>query len=77
MSEAPVGVWAWAGLVVLVAVYVVAWEIYLWRSGHELLTTEFKEALRHPVWGAVTVFIVAGGIGAFLWHMFNARGGPQ
>jgi hypothetical protein len=48
-------------------------DLFLRWSGHEYLTTEFREGLRQPVWGPFLAFMVAGTIAAFLWHMYSTR----
>jgi hypothetical protein len=49
-------------------------DLWLYYTGHELLTTEFREGLRQPVWGPFLAFMVAGTVAAFTWHMYSTRG---
>ena len=69
MDEAPVGVWLWLVLLVTVNGLWIAMDLWLHAHGHELLTTEFKEGLRHPLWGPVLAFLTAGTVAAFIYHM--------
>jgi hypothetical protein len=55
--------WAWISM-----------DLWLYYTGHELLTTEFREGLRQPVWGPFLAFMVAGTVAAFTWHMYSTRG---
>jgi hypothetical protein len=71
-SEAPVGVWLWLVLIVVVNALWISMDVWLGRHGYEALTTELREGLRHQVWGP----LIAGGIAftatAFVFHMFLA-----
>lgn len=73
VSEAPVGVWIWLGMAVLFNVIWISADVWLYRHGYELLTTEFKEGLRDPFWAAVIYFVTFGSIAAFLGHMWSTR----
>ena len=71
VSEAPVGVWLWLVLLVIVNATWIAMDVYLYKSGHEMLTTEFKEGLKNPVGGPLLAFATAGTFAAFVWHMLK------
>lgn len=75
VSEAPVGVWLWLVLVVVVNATWIGMDLWLRAHHYEYLTTEFREGLRHPLWGPLIVGLLAFTIGAFVWHMFT--GNPQ
>jgi hypothetical protein len=73
-DESHIGIWLW----LLEIAFINAWipiDLWLRLHNHEYLTTEFKEGLRHPVWGPVLCFLVAGSVAAFVWHMWNQRDG--
>jgi hypothetical protein len=74
-DESNIGVWAWIGLIILINVYWIGWDLWLPRHGHEFLTTEFKEGLKNPLYGALIAFTLGGTVFAFLWHMYNTRDG--
>ena len=71
MEKAPIGVWLWLVLLVEVNATWVSMDLWLHKHGYELLTTEFKEGLRHQLGGPVIAFLTAGTIAAFLWHMLT------
>jgi hypothetical protein len=70
MDESNVGIWLWGVLLVIVNATWIGMDIWLRRNGHEFLTTEFREGLKHPLWGPVLAFATAGTVAAFVWHMF-------
>lgn len=74
-DESPIGIWLWLALLAIIIAYVVGADLWLYYHGHELLTTEFKEGLRHPAWGPILIFLTTGTVAAFLWHMLNTRDG--
>ncbi len=69
VDEAPIGVWLWLVLIVGVNAGWIAMDVWLSRSGHEMLTTEFREGLQHPLWGPVLYFVTFGTVAAFVAHM--------
>jgi hypothetical protein len=70
INEAPVGVWMWLVIVVLFNAIWIGMDFWLHAHGYELLTTEFKEGLRHPLWGPLLAFATFGTAAAFVFHMF-------
>jgi hypothetical protein len=72
-EKAPVGVWLWLVLVIEVNASWIAMDVWLNTHGYEMLTTEFKEGLRHPIGGPLIAFATAGTVAAFLWHMLSAK----
>ncbi|MDQ1391803.1 MAG: hypothetical protein QOF30_780 [Acidimicrobiaceae bacterium] len=76
IDESNIGIWLWIVLILGIVATVVVMDLWLHRHGHEYLTTEFKEGLRSPVWGAVLVFLTAGTISALVWHFFSTPGKP-
>ena len=59
-DESPIGVWLWLVLLVVINATWIGFDVWLNAHGHELLTTEFKEGIAHPLWGPVLAFAVAG-----------------
>ena len=77
-DESPIGVWFWLVLIVEVNATWIGMDLWLRTHNHEYLTTEFREGLRHPVWGPVLCFLLFGTVAALVWHFFNTReGGAQ
>lgn len=72
-DESPIGVWLWLVLIAIINGSWISMDIWLGRHHHEYLTTEFKEGLRHPLWGPIIVGFLAFTVAAFCWHMFNTR----
>lgn len=73
IDESPIGVWLWLSLIVGINVAWISMDVWLHRHGHEYLTTEFREGLRHPVWGPIIVMLLGATISLFLWHMFSGK----
>lgn len=71
-SEAPVGVWLWLVLIVVVNALWIGMDVWLKAHGYEYLTDEFREGLRHPLWGPLITGLVAFTIFAFVAHMWWA-----
>lgn len=74
VDESSVGHWLWLWLVVQTNATWIAMDVWLRKHHHEYLTTEFREGLRNPLLGPVLVFLTAGTMAAFLWHMFIDKG---
>jgi hypothetical protein len=72
-DESNIGIWLWLALFIIVNATWIGMDLFLRWSGHEYLTTEFREGLRQPVWGPFLAFMVAGTIAAFLWDMYSTR----
>lgn len=72
-DESRIGVWLWLVLLVEINATWIGMDLWLRHKRHEYLTTEFREGLKHPVWGPVLCFLVAGTVAAFVWHMWNTR----
>jgi len=70
MDESNIGVWLWVVLLVIVNGTWISMDLWLRANGHELLTTEFREGLAHPLWGPVLFFLTFGTVAAFVAHMF-------
>ena len=67
--------WAWLFLTAGIAVYVAAFDIWAHLTGHQMMTTQFRDWLFDPVTGP---FIAAGWVGAFTgltYHWFLRKGG--
>jgi hypothetical protein len=74
-DEAPVGVWLWVALIVLINAFWIGCDLWLRAHNHEFLTTEFKEGLRNTYYGPLILFLLCGSVGAFVWHMFTSPRG--
>lgn len=72
MDESPIGIYFWFILIFVVNALWISMDVWLHLHGHELLTTEFREGLRHPLWGPVLAFLTAGTVAAFVYHMASA-----
>jgi hypothetical protein len=72
-DESNIGIWLWFALLVGTNVAWISMDLWLHYNGHELLTSEFKEGLKAPVWGPFLAFMVAGTVAAFIWHMLASR----
>jgi hypothetical protein len=72
--ESPAGIVCWLIEIVLINAWI-PMDLWLGRTHQEYMTTEFKEGLAHPFYGAIIVFLLFGSIAAFIWHMFTARQG--
>lgn len=72
MDESNLGIWLWAVLLIIVNVTWIGMDLYLHARGHELLTTEFREGLKDPLWGPMLAFATAGTFSAFVYHMLTA-----
>lgn len=70
-DESPIGIYLWFVLIALISGEWIGMDIWLHSNGHEMLTTEFREGLAHPLWGPVLAFAVTGTISAFVWHMLH------
>jgi hypothetical protein len=77
MKETPIGVWLWLVLVVEVNATWIGMDLWLRRNGYEYLTTEFREGLRHGLWGPVITGLVAFTVAAFTAHMWLSSGGGK
>jgi hypothetical protein len=69
-DESNIGIWLWFVLLAEIVLTVVAMDVWLVHKGHEMLTTEFREGLKDPVWGVVLAAASAAVIGAAVWHFF-------
>lgn len=73
-DESAIGVWFWLfGIIIGFNIIWVGMDVWLRMNNHEYLTTEFREGLRHPVWGPIIMGLVAFTIAAFLTHMFTTN----
>jgi hypothetical protein len=72
-DESPIGIYFWLILIAIINVTWIGMDVWLYRNGHEMLTTEFKEGLQSKWFGPLLCFLVAGTIAAFCWHMWNTR----
>lgn len=72
-DDSNAGVWLWLVLIVVVNALWVGMDVWLYRNGHELLTTEFREGLAHPLYGPVLCFLTAGSVAAFFSHMWSNK----
>ena len=72
-DESNIGVWLWLVLIVVVNALWIGMDLWLHANGHEYLTDEFREGLRHPLYGPILCFLVAGTVAAFTWHMWIGR----
>lgn len=70
-DESPIGVYLWGALIIIVNAAWIGMDLWLRANGHEYLTTEFKEGLKHPLWGPILCFATAGTVAAFAWHMWS------
>jgi len=62
--------WAWLIIVSMIVIYVVCFDVWAAKTGHKLMTTQFRLWLFDPVTGP---FIAAGWIGAWVgltYHWF-------
>lgn len=73
-DESPIGIYLWFVLLVLWNAMWICADLWLKANHHEFLTTEFREGLKHPLWGPVLAFATAGTVAAFVWHMFIDKG---
>lgn len=74
-DESNIGIWLWLFMLADFAVTIIVIDVWLYKNGHEMLTTEFKEGLKHPAWGAVLAGVTGAVVCAFAWHMWNTRDG--
>ena len=63
------GIWAWVIQILLIFAWI-PMDLWLGKNGYEYMTTEFKEGLKDPLTGVLLVFFTAGGVAAFIWHMW-------
>ena len=72
-DEAPVGVYLWLVLIVVVNALWIGMDLWLRAHHHEFLTTEFREGLKNPLLGPLLAFLTAGTVAAFVWHFFLSK----
>jgi len=72
-DESSIGIWFWLVLILVVNALWIGMDVWLYRNGHEMLTTEFREGLQHPAWGPLLAFLTAGTVAAFAWHMLSDK----
>lgn len=72
-GERPVGVWLWLVLIATVNAEWIGMDLWLRAHGYEFLTTEFREGLRHQLWGPIISGLVAFTVVAFVVHMWTSR----
>jgi len=66
---------AWVGLVTVIVCYVVAYDVWAWRSGHRMMTTQFRDWLAQPVAGPIVMGLWGGVFIALTFHfLVRARG---
>jgi hypothetical protein len=73
-DESNIGIWFWLVLIIEVNATWILMDLWLRAHHHEFLTTEFREGLRNELWGPIVVGLMCFTVGAFVWHMFTARG---
>lgn len=61
-------VFAWAGLVVLVFVYVLSYDLWAHYTGHLTMTAQFQRWLHEPVWGPIMAGIYVAIPVGLAWH---------
>lgn len=62
---------AWVGLIILVNIYWIGYDVWARLSNKEYMTTEFKEGLHNTLYGPLIMGLVAFTVIAFLTHMLN------
>lgn len=72
-SEKPLGVIAWAILLVGILVFVVVADIWLHHKGFEYMTTEFKEGLDNPIYGPILTALWFGTFIGLTFHFYLSR----
>lgn len=78
-DESNIGLWLWAGLLLVVNAYWISADLWLHKHHHEMLTDEFREGLANPFWGPLLAFLTFGTVASFVFHMYIAKspGGTQ
>jgi hypothetical protein len=69
-DESLAGIWFWVGLLTGVIAYVAAADLWLHAHHHELMTSEFREGLAHPVFGPVLAGLWFAVFIGFTYHFF-------
>ena len=64
---------AWVGIVVVIASYVTAYDLWAHFTGHRLMTTQFRDWLAQPVAGPIVMGLWGGSFVALSFH-FLVRG---
>ena len=65
---------AWLVLLLSIIVYVVIYDVWAFRSGHLMMTTQFRNWLSDPVAGPITVGLWLGIWGGLTAHLFLRSG---
>lgn len=66
---------AWIGIIVLIASYVTAYDLWAWKTGHRLMTTQFRDWLSQAVAGPIVMGLWGGAFIALTIHfVVRARG---
>lgn len=74
-DESNIGIYLWLFMLADFAITIIVIDVWLYKNGHEMLTTEFKEGLRNPWLGWLLAGVTGGVVCAFAWHMWNTRDG--
>lgn len=59
---------AWIGIAVLIISYATAYDLWAWKTGHKMMTTQFRDWLAHPVSGPVVMGLWGGVFIALSFH---------
>lgn len=69
------GALAWAVLVAFITVYVAVYDVWAWKSGHLMMTTQFRRWLHETVAGPVIAGLWIGVFVALSYHfLVKGRG---
>lgn len=69
-DEKPYGIILWAALILFIFLFVLVSDLWLYRHGHEMMTTEFKEGIKNRVWGPVLTGLFFGAQIGLAFHFY-------